>query len=103
MQEPRTGSKTFYNCREDWKVAVSQGRFPKVYGTCKSSVSIPEDVEVGYDPSYNQYFASKMTFGKMIANNKNECISGRCYAGTFLPNQTYEFNTSESVARFDKN
>ncbi len=103
MRKNPIGSKTFYNCQEDWKVALSQGHLPQIYGTCTASVSVPNDVGVGYDPLHDQYIAAKMTFGKMIANGKYECISGHCYTGTFLPGRTYEFNVGESVARFDKN
>jgi hypothetical protein len=97
------GSKTFYNCREYWKIALSQGRLPQVYGTCKADVIIPYDVKIDYDPLYNQCCAPKMTLGKMIANGTHECISGRCYSQTFQPNHTYDFDIERSVARFDKN
>jgi hypothetical protein len=104
MPEPQAiGSKTFYNCTEDWKVVFSQGRLPQVYSTCKADVIIPDDVKIGYDPLYNQHCASKMTFGKMIANGQHECITGNCYSETFSPYETYEFDFRESVARFDKN
>ncbi len=101
MSTPKKGSKTFYNCTEDWKVALSQGRLPQVYGTCKANIIIPNDAIVIWDISSPQYSASKMTIGKMITNGKNECTSGRCYSGTFLPNHTYEFDTRQSIARFD--